>query len=272
METGKIRPFDDIEEQQVQPAEFGERFLAYVIDGLPFVIGCYISLHFMVKHMGLEYSYSTELKWKLVWICLYIVYETIFTSGGRATAGKIILGLRVKSLDGSNLCFKASFLRAVGYFMSAIPFNMGYLLAFFTSGKRALHDYVAGSMVIRLKPKSDFARGVVFAFSWGVFALLGISWYYENVVRLPPSEAKKVRLARTGLEKIAALEENYRQKHGSYTDNLGDLAVLSGDVTALERDLLKVLASEVAIAADSNHYLIEGHAKNNRKTKVQLFK
>ncbi len=252
------------------PAGFGERFLAYVIDGLPFVICCHISLRYMIRNVGLEYNSATVLKWNLVWIFIYILYQAILSCGGRATVGKMLLGLRIRAKDGGNLGFFAATLRAVGYFVSAAPFNLGYLAAFFTPRKRALHDYIAGSMVIRLRPRSDFANGLIFAMAWGVFGLLAASWYYENIVRPNPQEQRMVQSARRGLERIAGLEGLYRKQYGAYTNDISRLAALSGDVKGLREDLLRVLGPELEISASSEHYLITGYAKNRSKTKVQL--
>lgn len=260
------------------PAGFGERFLAYVIDGLPFVICCNVSLRYMIRNMGFEYNSATVLKWYLVWIFVYILYQAILSSGGRATVGKWLLGLRIRAKDGGNLGFFAAILRAIGYFLSSALFEFGYLLAFFTPQKRALHDYIAGSAVIRLRPRSDFANGLIFALAWGVFGLLASAWCYNNIIRLSPSEQRRMQAARRGIERIAGLEELYRKQYGAYTNDISRLAALSGDVKELRENLLRVLEPELEILADPEHYLITGRFDSWRnrfrllrwQTEVQL--
>jgi uncharacterized RDD family membrane protein YckC len=64
------------------------------------------------------------------------------------TLGKSLLGLRVVRLDGGPLGVPASALRMAGYVLSAIPLGFGFWLAAFPP-RRALHDYLGGSIVVR---------------------------------------------------------------------------------------------------------------------------
>ena len=69
--------------------------------------------------------------------------------GGR-TLGKWVTGLRVERLDGSPLGPGRACLRhLVGYPVSLLTLALGFLLAAFTRDGRALHDYVAGTVVVR---------------------------------------------------------------------------------------------------------------------------
>lgn len=67
----------------------------------------------------------------------------------QATLGKMALGVKV--CDGQYR--RVSFARASGRFLAKIPSNLtlgvGYLMAAFTARKRALHDMIAGTLVIR---------------------------------------------------------------------------------------------------------------------------
>jgi len=70
-------------------------------------------------------------------------------SSAQATLGKMALGLKVT--DGH--LRRMSFGRASGRFFaklaSNLTFGIGYLVAAFTARKRALHDMIAGTLVIR---------------------------------------------------------------------------------------------------------------------------
>jgi hypothetical protein len=64
--------------------------------------------------------------------------------------GKRALGLRIVRADGATLSFGRATAR---HFLEAmitplVPFAAGYLLAAFTNGKRALHDFMADTFVI----------------------------------------------------------------------------------------------------------------------------
>jgi uncharacterized RDD family membrane protein YckC len=66
------------------------------------------------------------------------------------TAGKWATGLRVERRDGEPLSFARALLRhTVGYLASFVTLGVGFLLAAFNREGRALHDLVAGTVVVR---------------------------------------------------------------------------------------------------------------------------
>ena len=66
------------------------------------------------------------------------------------TIGKWATGLRVCRADGRDIGIGRAFLRHfVGYPMSFFIFGIGFLMAAFTPGNRALHDWVADTVVVR---------------------------------------------------------------------------------------------------------------------------
>jgi len=79
-------------------------------------------------------------------------------SASGATLGKRLLGIRVVDKNGERI----TFLRSVGRFfaraLSSLPGNLGYLLAAFTGRKQALHDFVAGTLVIDKAYRSDLGE------------------------------------------------------------------------------------------------------------------
>lgn len=65
------------------------------------------------------------------------------------TLGKWATGLRIVRMDGKPLTFVSSLLRhVVGYLLSLLTLGLGFLLAVFNSQGRALHDIVAGTVVV----------------------------------------------------------------------------------------------------------------------------
>ena len=80
------------------------------------------------------------------------LYEAMMTSSPRgATVGKMAFGLRIVRFDGAQLSFGRASARHFAKYMLTplVPLAIGYLLAAFTSRKRALHDMVADTLVIR---------------------------------------------------------------------------------------------------------------------------
>lgn len=68
-----------------------------------------------------------------------------------ATPGKMLLGLRIVMTNGSRFTLKAAILRYLGEYVSIFLLFVGYLFIAFRSDKRALHDLIAGTMVIRVR-------------------------------------------------------------------------------------------------------------------------
>lgn len=65
------------------------------------------------------------------------------------TLGKILTGLRIVALDGSMPTLRAVAIRqTLGYALTILTVGAGFLLSVFGRRGRALHDYVAGTMVI----------------------------------------------------------------------------------------------------------------------------
>jgi uncharacterized RDD family membrane protein YckC len=83
-------------------------------------------------------------------ILQWLYFASMESSERQATFGKSALGLRVANSEGQRL----SFAHATGRFFAKIvsglvPFGIGYIMAGFTAKKQALHDFIAGTLVLR---------------------------------------------------------------------------------------------------------------------------
>lgn len=66
------------------------------------------------------------------------------------TLGKWITGLHIERRDGTSLGFGGTLVRHVlGYILTLATFGVGFLLAAFNAEGRALHDLLAGTVVVR---------------------------------------------------------------------------------------------------------------------------
>ncbi|HEX8128147.1 MAG TPA: RDD family protein [Pyrinomonadaceae bacterium] len=66
------------------------------------------------------------------------------------TVGKWATGLRIERQNGEPLGFGHATLRhTLGYLVSLLTFGLGFLLAAFDAEGRALHDRIAGTIVVR---------------------------------------------------------------------------------------------------------------------------
>jgi uncharacterized RDD family membrane protein YckC len=144
------------------PGGFWIRFVAYMIDGLVLTVaaGAIVGL-FVLFVIGSadanEDETSPAIAFAIVLMILALLligwlYEALMTSSRRgATLGKQALGLRIIRADGARLSFRRATAR---YFLKYIitplvPLLIGYLMAAFTARKRALHDVLADTLVIR---------------------------------------------------------------------------------------------------------------------------
>jgi uncharacterized RDD family membrane protein YckC len=80
----------------------------------------------------------------------WIYYAWFESSTHQATLGKLALGLIVTDMQGRRITFA----RASGRFFAKIvtglvPLFIGYIMAGFTEKKQALHDMIAGCLVLR---------------------------------------------------------------------------------------------------------------------------
>jgi uncharacterized RDD family membrane protein YckC len=150
-------------------AGFWARFVAYLIDGL--ILG--IPIGFVVLFIIMSGVLGVTLHRKsvnpheaaallgplflfffltfLVFVVMQWLYFVIMESSERqATVGKSVMSLRVTDYEGQRI----SFGHATGRFFAKIvsgliPFAIGYIMAGFTEKKQALHDLIAGTLVLK---------------------------------------------------------------------------------------------------------------------------
>lgn len=80
-----------------------------------------------------------------------LVYDIIFLSKFGATPGKLALSLRVVRADGSSLSVGRIIGRHFAYILNGFTLCIGFIIAGFDDQKRALHDYLADTRVVKTK-------------------------------------------------------------------------------------------------------------------------
>jgi uncharacterized RDD family membrane protein YckC len=79
----------------------------------------------------------------------WLYYSLLESSAWQGTLGKKALGLEVTDLDGNRISFGRATGRFFAKIISSIILFIGYIMAGFTEKKQALHDILAGTLVIR---------------------------------------------------------------------------------------------------------------------------
>jgi uncharacterized RDD family membrane protein YckC len=92
---------------------------------------------------------SMTLSLVLLWVSLFLLYFTFFTHRGGQTPGKMLVRVRVVTRQNDEVTLLRALGRSAGYFLSSAFFGIGFMLAAFHPEKRALHDLLAGTRVIR---------------------------------------------------------------------------------------------------------------------------
>jgi uncharacterized RDD family membrane protein YckC len=82
-------------------------------------------------------------------IAVAAAYDIGFWMAYGATPGKMALSLKVVMADGRPITGAAAVLRFIGYYVNILTLGIGYLIIAFTPQKRGLHDYIAGTVVVR---------------------------------------------------------------------------------------------------------------------------
>lgn len=81
---------------------------------------------------------------------VYVLYAALLEGSAlRGTIGKRLVGLRVTDTDGSPLTMQRSFRRNAAKILSLIPCGLGFLWALWSDRKRAWHDLIAGTLVVK---------------------------------------------------------------------------------------------------------------------------
>lgn len=145
---------------------FWIRFAAKFIDG---IILMFINLIFQIPFFLFNLSQSSSsggnaienmmtssspvlnLFSNMIGTIVGCAYTTFFIGKYAATPGKMACGLRVIVADGSQVSYMRAFGRYWAEVLSYCTCTIGYIIAAFDDEKRALHDHICTTRVIKVK-------------------------------------------------------------------------------------------------------------------------
>jgi uncharacterized RDD family membrane protein YckC len=147
---------DEGAEVQSESASAGARLLGAIIDlSLLGAIDAAV-LYFTLRLCGLTFSDAAEIP--VMPFAAFIAllnggYMAAFTAAGGQSLGKMIAGIKVVTMDDSGSSDRVplgqAVLRAAGYLVSALPAGLGFLPALVGPERRAVHDRLAHTRVVR---------------------------------------------------------------------------------------------------------------------------
>lgn len=151
----------------IRYAGFWVRFAASLLDAVVILlvamaIGLVIGI--VAAMMGLRGAPAPGDLWpNLLGLLLSWLYFATLESGPRcATYGKRAFHLQVLGAgDFTRIGFLRASARWIGRFVSTFLLMIGYLMQPFTPRKRALHDYIAGTVVVVQAPYSRLLVGIL---------------------------------------------------------------------------------------------------------------
>jgi uncharacterized RDD family membrane protein YckC len=143
------------------------RIVSFLIDGVILSLPLFIMIPFFIAQVngmsggdptffettaGGQALTGLMINYALLYMVIHFAYFIgMEASALQGTVGKKVLGLVVTDGHGNRAGLGAIVLRnIIGKTLSnLVPFYIGYIMAFFTEDKKALHDYVAGTTVRR---------------------------------------------------------------------------------------------------------------------------
>jgi uncharacterized RDD family membrane protein YckC len=138
-------------------AGFWIRFVAALLDWvILFVAGMVVQLPFarMLQSRSIEVELMALGAVYLIDMAIGATYEGLFVSRYGATPGKMALDLKVVRPDGGPISLGRAVGRYFAKIVSGIVLAIGYIMAGFDSQKRALHDMMCDTRVIKV-PSRD---------------------------------------------------------------------------------------------------------------------
>lgn len=129
--------------ETVEYAGFWRRFLAAIIDGiitgaaggiLGFILGSFNGGEGIANFLG--------------FILGWLYFALMESSEYQGTLGKMAIGMKVTDLGGNRISFGRATGRYFGKIVSAFILLIGFIMAGVTEKKQALHDMMAGCLVV----------------------------------------------------------------------------------------------------------------------------
>ncbi|GAB4146713.1 MAG: hypothetical protein Tsb009_19530 [Planctomycetaceae bacterium] len=144
----------DYSRRQLDYAGFWLRFVAYIID--LFIVIIPVSVIFVAFDLifNIQRPVQAEIAMSnsrtiIVWGSIWCYKSLMEASPSQASLGKMALGLIVVDESGNRISFGRALGRNFSQVLSYFICCAGFIIAGFTERKQALHDLIAGCLVIR---------------------------------------------------------------------------------------------------------------------------
>jgi uncharacterized RDD family membrane protein YckC len=142
-EESHFSPFSNEETEYPRYAGFWKRVGASLLDAVIFGIPIGIIA-------GIMFGFANQSGGSnLFTFIVGLLYKTLMESSSKqGTLGKMIMGIKVTDLNGERISFGRAVGRYLASIISTIILGIGLLMAGWTKKKQALHDIIAGTLVV----------------------------------------------------------------------------------------------------------------------------
>ncbi len=156
-----------MEPQIATYAGFWKRFAAFLIDSIIMSTVTFLVLIPFLAMIGISAGVSSTMEDShaaagIIGLIIGVYFFSVFvmliaqwlyfalmeSSSRQATLGKMALGIIVTDMNGGQVSFGKATGRYFGKIVSGMIMCIGYLMAAFTEKKQALHDMMAGTLVV----------------------------------------------------------------------------------------------------------------------------
>lgn len=254
--------------QELRPGRFSDRFVAYLLDTIPFTVGAVATVWVWGGPLNRSITDSALVGIGASWVGLSVLWQFAGNMAG-GTPGKQIMGLRVTTADGAAPGFLRALARALGWLLSTPLANFGFLLALFHPKTRALHDLLAGTYVVEVGPRRSNGAAVFLVAAMSAAGLFALQ-YWTNLLRPTREDLTAIARAREGLEVIAKIQDAAKASRGAYAGSAQELAEASGDVGVFRSAMLDVFRpTPFYVEAGNRRWRVTAAAKDRRHTLVR---
>lgn len=132
-------------------AGFWKRTQALVIDNILINATLFVAalpIEYMLSRRGASVSDIADAAAVACVLVYWLYYAAMESSKLRATIGKRFCGIKVTDLRGNRVGFGLASIRWVGRIISFLTAGIGFFMAAFTRRQQALHDILAGCLVV----------------------------------------------------------------------------------------------------------------------------
>jgi uncharacterized RDD family membrane protein YckC len=254
--------------QELLPGRFSDRFVAYLLDTVPFAVGAAASVWVWGGPLARPVTDAAMVGIGAAWLGLAVLWQLAGNLAG-GTPGKKLLGLAVVAADGSFPGFFRALVRALGWVLSTPFANFGFILALFHPRTRTLHDMISGTYVVEAGRRRSNGALLFMAAAPAAIGLFALQ-YWTNELRPTREDVAAIARAERGLGVIAKIEEAYRARNGTYAASVSDLAEASGDAELFRSAMLDVFRpAPFQLLAGNRRWRVVAAAKDRRNTLVR---